>query len=86
MHDGMADRGNSGLSSVEARKRLLRFGPNLIYKPTSVSFLGIARHEITEPMILLLFVVGLFYSVWGKLGDAVTIFTVIVVLDRKSVV
>lgn len=66
-----------GLSSAEARGLLLRFGPNQLYKPTKVSFLGIARREITEPMILLLLVVGVAYSVWGGLADTITIFVVI---------
>ena len=82
----VADYNNSkGLSSAEAQKRLLEFGPNQVYKPEKVSFLDIARHEITEPMILLLLVVGIFYSIWGKPEDAVTIFAVIVVLVLAEV-
>jgi P-type Ca2+ transporter type 2C len=67
----------SGLDPKEAKKRLSKFGPNQIFKPEKISFFGIARHEVTEPMILLLLVVGVVYSIWGKLGDAVTIFTII---------
>ena len=69
-----------GLSSEEAAKRLAKFGPNLAKKPAEVSFLAIAKEEITEPMILLLLVVGFFYTVWGKLEDAITIFVVIALL------
>lgn len=36
-------------------------------------------------MILLLLLVGIFYSVWGRFGDAVTIFTVIVLLVLAEV-
>ena len=75
----------NGLSSGEAKDRLLKFGPNQIFKPTKVSFFGIARHEVTEPMILLLLVVGFFYSVWGKLEDAITIFLVIILLVLAEV-
>ena len=71
---------NNGLSSAEAKKRLLETGPNQIYKPSSISFFGIARHEVTEPMILLLLFVGVIYSIWGKLDDALTIFIVITLL------
>ena len=71
---------NYGLSSGEAQEKLLKSGPNRIFKPTEISFFGIARHEVTEPMILLLLVVGFFYSIWGKLEDAITIFIVIVLL------
>lgn len=69
-----------GLTSNEVTLRFLKFGPNIIFKQTRVSFLGIAKQEIVEPMILLLFVVGFFYSIWGKLGDAFTIFMVIFLL------
>jgi len=69
-----------GLTTEEAQKRLKEVGPNRIFEPEKFSFFSIAKHEITEPMILLLFVVGIFYSIWGKLGDAITIFVVIFLL------
>jgi Ca2+-transporting ATPase len=75
----------NGLTSEEARERLARTGPNRIYRPPKTSFFGIARHEVTEPMILLLFVVGFFYSLWGKTGDAVTIILIIVLLVLAEV-
>jgi Ca2+-transporting ATPase len=74
------DYQTAGLSSIEAEKRLEQFGPNIIFKSAKISFLGIAKHEVTEPMILLLLVVGFVYSFWGKLEDALTIFTVIFLL------
>jgi Ca2+-transporting ATPase len=74
------DYQTAGLSSIEAEKRLEQFGPNIIFKSAKISFLGIAKHEVTEPMILLLLVVGFVYSIWGKLEDALTIFTVIFLL------
>ncbi|HEY9206617.1 MAG TPA: cation-transporting P-type ATPase [Candidatus Methanoperedens sp.] len=76
---------NNGLSSAEASEKLLKTGPNQIFKPAKVTFFGIARHEVTEPMILLLLVVGFFYSIWGKLEDAITIFVVIVLLVLAEV-
>ncbi|VVB89201.1 Copper-exporting P-type ATPase B [uncultured archaeon] len=76
----ISQQNDNGLSSAEAQKKLLESGRNQIFKPTEISFFGIARHEVTEPMILLLLVVGFFYSIWGKLEDAVTIFVVIVLL------
>jgi P-type Ca2+ transporter type 2C len=75
----------SGLSSSEAKKKLLKFGPNQIYQPEKISFFGIARHEVNEPMILLLLVVGIFYNIWGKLGDAITIFVIIFALVAVEV-
>ncbi len=71
-----------GLSQEEANKRLSQYGLNQFGKPWQVSFLGIAREEITEPMILLLLAIGVIYSLpfFGKPEDAATIFTIIFVL------
>jgi len=62
-----------GLTSEEANKRLEEFGYNQLIKPTKISFFSILKEEITEPLILLLIAVGFFYSIWGKLEDALTI-------------
>ncbi len=69
-----------GLSAQQVQRRLEQFGPNRLFTPAKTSFLRIAGEEITEPMILLLLTVGFFYGLWGKLGDALTIFTVILSL------
>ena len=69
-----------GLSDMEAREILAKNGPNEIFRRKKISFLGIARHEVTEPMILLLLFVGVVYSIWGGLFDAVTIFVIIALL------
>ncbi len=74
-----------GLTSLEAKEKLAQFGPNQIFKPTPVSFWGIFAHEVTEPMILLLLVVGFFYILWGELGDAITIIIVITLLVAAEV-
>jgi hypothetical protein len=50
-----------------------------------VRFLAIVREEVTEPMILLLLFVGVVYSIWGRLEDAVTIFIVIALLVLAEV-
>ncbi|VVB92629.1 Copper-exporting P-type ATPase B [uncultured archaeon] len=81
----MSQKNYNGLSSAEAQEKILKFGPNQIFKPAKVSFFGIAMHEVTEPMILLLLVVGFFYSIWGKLEDAITIFVVIILLVLAEV-
>jgi Ca2+-transporting ATPase len=70
-----------GLTGAEARDILERTGPNEIFRPTPVNFFVIARHELTEPMILLLLCVGVLYTVIGReVIDAATIFIVIVLL------
>jgi Ca2+-transporting ATPase len=83
MSDTSAQAG--GLSSVEAKKRLAEFGPNRLAKPYQVKFLAILKEEVTEPMILLLIGVGVVYSVWGKLEDALTIFSIIILLTLVEV-
>ncbi len=70
----------TGLSQAEAENRLREFGLNQFSKPSRISFLKIAREEITEPLILLLLVVGIFYSIWGNIEDALTIFGIIITL------
>lgn len=70
----------SGLSQIEAQKRLKQFGPNRLVKERRASFWGVFKEEITEPMILLLLVVGIVYSIWGDTRDAITIFAIIAVL------
>ena len=71
---------SKGLSQVEAERRLEQVGPNQFVKPQKTSFLSIAKEEVTEPMILLLLVVGVVYTAVGSLQDALTIFSVIFVL------
>ncbi|HNY65587.1 MAG TPA: cation-transporting P-type ATPase [Deltaproteobacteria bacterium] len=70
----------TGLTDREAAGRLAKAGPNRIRPPRKVSFFRIAREEVMEPMILLLLAVGFFYSLWGRLEDAVTIFIIILLL------
>ncbi|MBK5186785.1 MAG: cation-transporting P-type ATPase [Gemmatimonadaceae bacterium] len=76
---------SAGLTPDEAATRLARIGPNRLFSPAPVSFWAIAAEEIREPMILLLLVVGVFYSLWGELRDAITIFAVILLLVAAEV-
>jgi Ca2+-transporting ATPase len=70
-----------GLSQAEAARRLEQVGLNQLVKPQKISFLGIAKEEVVEPMILLLLVVGVLYTIFGgSLQDALTIFSIIFVL------
>jgi Ca2+-transporting ATPase len=69
-----------GLTSNEAESKLKQYGLNRLKKPYEVKFFAIVKEEVTEPMILLLLVVGVIYSFWGKLEDAITIFAVIFLL------
>lgn len=80
------DQTPTGLTQAEAKRKLAAIGPNLIFTPYTVNFWGIFKEEVTEPMILLLLVVGFFYSIWGKLEDAITIFIVIILLTFSEVI
>jgi len=77
--------GLSGLTSAEASRRLLATGPNIIFKPSPIRFLDILWEEVREPMILLLLVVGVLYSLLGRPADAITIFVVILLLILAEV-
>lgn len=65
------------MDEEEARKRLENFGANVFAEERKIRFWEIAREEITEPMILLLLAVGVLYSIWGSLEDAITIIAVV---------
>lgn len=69
-----------GLSETKADRRLEEFGPNELEGEEEVSFLRVLAHEIVEPMILLLFAVGILYSIFGELADGITIFVIIFIL------
>jgi Ca2+-transporting ATPase len=77
---GGSDKESKGLSEVEAERRLEQVGPNRLVRPEKISFSGIAKEEVTEPMILLLLFVGVVYTAVGSLQDALTIFSIIFVL------
>jgi Ca2+-transporting ATPase len=70
----------TGLTDREAAERLKKYGANKLVLEHEIRFLAILREEITEPMILLLLVVGVLYSVLGTLSDALTIIVIIIVL------
>lgn len=70
----------TGLDEQEARRRLARTGPNVLSEEKRESFWKVFLEEVREPMILLLLVTGVLYSIWGKPQDALTIFAVILIL------
>ncbi|HVP16167.1 MAG TPA: cation-transporting P-type ATPase [candidate division Zixibacteria bacterium] len=74
-----------GLTSGEAEARLKRYGENVLVEEERESFLDALKEEVRQPMILLLLSVGVLYSILGSVLDAVTIFTVIIVLVSVEV-
>ncbi|HII41463.1 MAG TPA: hypothetical protein HA326_09670, partial [Thermoplasmata archaeon] len=75
-----------GLSSEEVRARLARSGPNRLREEEHEGFWEEYLEELTEPMILLLLVTGVLYSILGTIEDAVTIFVIIFTLVAVEVV
>jgi len=75
-----------GLNQETVDYRLKQFGPNRLREAKQETLLRVFLEEIREPMILLLLVTGLLYSVWGNLADALTIFFVILVLVSVEVI
>ncbi len=78
--DALRTDPDKGLRSEEAAQRLKEYGENRLAAERRLTFLAVFWEEIREPMILLLLVVGILYSVWGAARDAITIFIVIAVL------
>ena len=70
----------AGLNQSEAQNRLKQSGPNRLAAERKVTFWGVFWEEIREPMIVLLLVVGIIYSIWGQASDAITIFAIIIAL------
>ncbi len=74
-----------GLNKETVEFRLAQFGSNRLRAAKQETLWRVFLEEIREPMILLLLVTGLLYSVWGNLADALTIFFVILVLVSVEV-
>jgi len=75
-----------GLASEEARVRLAGAGPNRLREVEHEGFWEEYLEELREPMILLLLVTGVLYSILGTLEDAVTVFAIIFTLVAFEVV
>jgi len=69
-----------GLSSVEARARLLDEGPNEVPSANRRGLLAVARDVLGEPMVLLLLAAGTIYLVLGERRDAVVLLSSILVV------
>jgi len=76
---------DDGLTEEEVSSRLETFGDNNLKEEYDVSFFKVLLHEIFEPMILLLFAVGIVYTLFGIFFesdpfDGITIFIIIAIL------
>jgi P-type Ca2+ transporter type 2C len=87
--DAVANRIQSdplvGLSEIEAKTRLEVFGPNVITAMGSEPLWRVFVDLIREPLMLLLLGIGVLYSVWGELRDALTIVAIVVLMVAAEV-
>ena len=74
-----------GLSSEEAKERLIQVGPNTLSIEKKESFWKEFLEELCEPMVLMLIVTGGLYAIWGELAEAITIFVIILTLNTVEV-
>lgn len=74
-----------GLSADEADKRLQETGLNKITQGKAITFGDILIEELQEPLIMLLLLIGVMYSIWGKIGDTITIILVILTVSMVEV-
>lgn len=74
-----------GLTSTEVESRLKKYGENTLGEEKKEGFFDALKEEAREPMILLLIGVGVLYSIWGSLLDAVTIFSIITIMVLSEV-
>jgi len=68
----------TGLDVAEAERRLQESGSNTITEFKKISFLRILLEELKEPLIVVTILIGIVYSIWGQLGDTITILSLIV--------
>lgn len=68
---------SAGLDSAEAAKRLGESGSNTITEFKKISFFGILLDELKDPLIIVTLLIGVVYSVWGQIGDTITILCLI---------
>src|SRR3989441_5686001 len=76
---------STGLDESTVKPRLAQFGPNRLAEAKQKTIWQVFLEEIREPLILLLLGTGILYSVWGSIGDALTILVVILLLVGAEV-
>ena len=70
----------NGLGSSEAESRLKIHGKNTIELEKGTGFLGVFIKELREPMILLLVIIAILYSILGDPRDSVTIVVIVLLV------
>ncbi len=67
----------SGLSSAEAARRLETYGENKIGTLEKSSILQVLFSQVKEPMILLLIVIAVLYTIFGNVADSFVIIGIV---------
>lgn len=70
---------NSGLTSGEAKKRIGKFGPNVISKKKGDSVFKVLLRQINNPLIWVLIGSSILATVLGKVTDGLVVLSVVVV-------
>lgn len=76
--ESLGTNGDVGLSIGEAQRRMIESGPNRLASPPKKPWWKEIAEEMLEPMILLLFAVGIVYALLGELRDAIAIFVIVI--------
>lgn len=71
---------DSGLSTEQANNRLREFGPNVLAEAKKKGFFSVLLDEIKEPMIIILIVIALIYTLIGTPEDALTIVIIVMIV------
>jgi Ca2+-transporting ATPase len=69
----------TGLSSIEAQRRLTEFGPNEIRREKAASALALFARQFASPVIWLLVGASVLYAALGELLDAGAIGAIVIV-------
>jgi Ca2+-transporting ATPase len=69
-----------GLDNAEAQERLRKFGKNEIELEKETGFIGIFLRELREPMIFILVIIAILYSIIGDPRDSITIVVIVLIV------
>ncbi|MFZ5507628.1 MAG: cation-translocating P-type ATPase [Pseudomonadota bacterium] len=70
---------DAGLSSAEAKARLLEHGPNLIERAPRRSALKMLLRQLADPLVYVLIAAGLIAVLMGKVTDGLVVLAVVVI-------
>ncbi len=74
-----------GLDAAAAGKRLSESGVNTITESRKITFPRILLSELKDPLIIITLVIGVIYSIWGQIGDTITIICLILIVTFVEV-